>query len=96
MRVMVFILVAVGFGAVAGAQTGSGAPAAASATSAVLPRDIDPQSFSRLPIIKRDDLDDDGKRIYDELAGGPAKPRFPPAPSPFRSTAPKSPKRSRC
>jgi 4-carboxymuconolactone decarboxylase len=55
---------------VAFAQTGNGA---SSATSAVLPKDIDPQSFSRLPVVKRDDLDEDGKRIYDELAGGPGK-----------------------
>jgi 4-carboxymuconolactone decarboxylase len=47
----------------AGAQTGN----------AVLPKDTDPQSFSRLPIVKRDDLDEDGKRIYDMLAGGPGK-----------------------
>jgi 4-carboxymuconolactone decarboxylase len=53
------------FGLVAtgGAQTGN----------AVLPKDIDPQSFSRLPMVKRDDLDEDGKRIYDMLAGGPGK-----------------------
>jgi 4-carboxymuconolactone decarboxylase len=54
----------------AGAQTGNGTPAA---TSAVLPKDIDPQSLSRLPIVKREDLDEDGKRIYDMLAGGPGK-----------------------
>ncbi|MGA2880655.1 MAG: hypothetical protein ABSG13_17045 [Bryobacteraceae bacterium] len=47
------------------AQTGSG--------SAVLPKDIDPQSLSRLANVKRDDLDEDGKRIYDELAGGAGK-----------------------
>jgi 4-carboxymuconolactone decarboxylase len=54
----------------AGAQTGNGTSAA---TSAVLPKDIDPQSLSRLPIVRRDDLDEDGKRIYDMLAGGPGK-----------------------
>src|ERR1700735_3106002 len=46
---------------------------AMSAGPADLPKDIDPQSFSRLPLVKRDDLDEDGKRIYDELAGGPGK-----------------------
>ena len=59
-----------GLVATAGAQTGNETPAA---TSAVLPKDIDPQSFSRLPVVKRDDLDEDGKRIYDMLAGGPGK-----------------------
>lgn len=31
------------------------------------PADIDPQSGFRLPLPKRDDLDDSGKRIYDRL-----------------------------
>ncbi len=43
------------------------------ASAAALPKDIDPQSLSRLPIVKRDDLDEDGKRIYDLLAGGEGK-----------------------
>ena len=64
--------IALGFGLVAsgGAQTGGGA---VPSTSTVLPKDIDPESFSRLPIVKRDDLDEDGKRIYDLLAGGAGK-----------------------
>jgi len=70
MRLLVWIVMAIPLGSVAFAQTGNGA---SSATSAVLPKDIDPQSFSRLPVVKRDDLDEDGKRIYDELAGGPGK-----------------------
>ncbi len=40
---------------------------------APLPKDIDPQSLSRLPNVQRDSLDDDGKRIYDMLAGGEGK-----------------------
>jgi 4-carboxymuconolactone decarboxylase len=59
-----------GLTAIAGAQSGGGE---ASSTPRVLPKDIDPQSFSRLPIVKREDLDEDGKRIYDSLAGGPGK-----------------------
>jgi 4-carboxymuconolactone decarboxylase len=70
MRLLVWIVMAIPLVSVAFAQTGNGA---SSATSAVLPKDIDPQSFSRLPVVKRDDLDEDGKRIYDELAGGPGK-----------------------
>jgi 4-carboxymuconolactone decarboxylase len=73
MRVIVSIVIAAGLAAVAGAQSGSSAPSTAAATSVALPPDIDPQSFSRLPIVKRDDLDEEGKRIYDELAGGPGK-----------------------
>jgi 4-carboxymuconolactone decarboxylase len=42
-------------------------------TAGALPKDIDPQSLSRLPVVKREDLDADGKRIYDMLAGGEGK-----------------------
>jgi 4-carboxymuconolactone decarboxylase len=70
MRLLVWTVMAVPLASIAFAQTGGGA---SSAPSAVLPKDIDPQSFSRLPVVKRDDLDEDGKRIYDELAGGPGK-----------------------
>ena len=61
MRVVVSILMLTSFAAVLGAQT----PA--------LPKDIDPESFSRLPLLKRADMDPDGQRIYDMLAGGPGK-----------------------
>lgn len=33
-----------------------------------LPPDIDPQSNSRLPLIKRDQLSDDDKRVFDDVA----------------------------
>src|SRR6202522_1165374 len=61
MRVVVSILIAASFAPALSAQT------------AALPADIDPQSFSRLPLLKRADLDPDGQRIYDMLAGGPGK-----------------------
>jgi 4-carboxymuconolactone decarboxylase len=61
MRVVIGVLTALSIAAVAGAQT------------AVLPNDIDPESFSRLPLLKRADMDPDGQRIYDMLAGGPGK-----------------------
>jgi 4-carboxymuconolactone decarboxylase len=61
MRAVVSVVMVTSFAAVLGAQT------------AALPKDIDPQSFSRLPLIKRADLDPDGQRIYDMLAGGPGK-----------------------
>jgi 4-carboxymuconolactone decarboxylase len=35
-----------------------------------MPSDIDPQSGFRLPLPKRDDLDDAGKRAYDRAASG--------------------------
>jgi hypothetical protein len=33
-----------------------------------LPPDIDPQSNSRLPLIKRDQLSDDDKKVFDDVA----------------------------
>jgi 4-carboxymuconolactone decarboxylase len=35
-----------------------------------LPADIHPESLSRLPPVQRADLDEDGKRIWDAIAGG--------------------------
>ena len=35
-----------------------------------MPSDIDPQSGFRLPLLKREDLDDAGKRAYDRAASG--------------------------
>ena len=37
---------------------------------AALPRDVDPESRNRLPAVKRDDLDERGKKAYDAAAGG--------------------------
>ena len=67
--------------AIGAAQSGNG-PAA-------LPQDIDPQSFSRLPIVQRDSLDDDGKRIYDMLAGGEGKTVTPTGPAAISLQSPK-------
>jgi 4-carboxymuconolactone decarboxylase len=45
-----------------------------------LPSDIHPESLSRLPPLQRDSLDDEGKRIWDTIAGGRGMPRTGPAP----------------
>jgi 4-carboxymuconolactone decarboxylase len=84
MRVVASIVIVMGFAAVAGAQ--SGGP---SAQPGVLPKDIDPQSFSRLPVLKRDDMDADGKRVYDMLAGGPDKTVTPTGPVAISLYSPK-------
>jgi 4-carboxymuconolactone decarboxylase len=34
-----------------------------------LPADVDPQSYSRLPLLKRDQLDPDTQRVFDATAG---------------------------
>lgn len=35
-----------------------------------LPKDVDPKTFSRLPMIQRSSLDPNGQRIYDFMNGG--------------------------
>jgi len=55
--------------ALAATATGqSNQNAAPAAAKSALPADIDPQSYSRLPLIHREDLDDAGKKIYDMVA----------------------------
>jgi 4-carboxymuconolactone decarboxylase len=43
-------------------------PAAAQNLPATMPSDIDPQSGFRLPLPKREELDDAGKKIYDDAS----------------------------
>ena len=43
-----------------------GAPQAASQTVSSYPSDIDPASRNRLPVVKREDLDDLGKTLFDK------------------------------
>jgi len=60
-------------------------------TPAALPKDIDPQSYSRLPNVQRDDLkSDDDKRIYDMLAGGEGKTVTPTGPAAISLHSPKA------
>jgi hypothetical protein len=46
-----------------------------------LPPDIDKESLSPFPVIKRDQLDDKGKKSYDVIAGGPGKTVLPTGPA---------------
>ena len=46
-------------------ETGS----SASAKAAPLPKDVYADSLSRLPLVKRENLDEQGKKAYDEAAG---------------------------
>jgi 4-carboxymuconolactone decarboxylase len=59
------------------------------AQTGALPKDVDPQSFSRLPVVQRDSLDADGKRIYDMLAGGEGKTVTPTGPAAISLQSPK-------
>jgi 4-carboxymuconolactone decarboxylase len=62
-----FILLLLAASAILGAQ------------SAKLPADVDPQSYSRLPLVQRDQLDANGQRVYDLFNGNdPATPRLGP------------------
>jgi 4-carboxymuconolactone decarboxylase len=54
----------------AAAQQNTASPPVSSQTSArALPPDIDPESLNRLPRVRREDLDDFGKKLYDAVAG---------------------------
>ena len=54
-----------------------------------LPADIHPVSLSRLPPVQRADLDEEGKRIYDALAGA-GKTLAPTGPSAVTMYSPKA------
>jgi len=45
-----------------------------------LPADIHPETLSRLPPVQRDDLDAEGQRVWDAIAGSRGMPRTGPAP----------------
>jgi 4-carboxymuconolactone decarboxylase len=47
--------------------------------AATLPPDVDPESYSRLPALSRDELDDAGKRAYDMVVGDGPRPLTGPA-----------------
>jgi 4-carboxymuconolactone decarboxylase len=89
MRALAMGLLAVGWLALGGLGAGKGQTAGDA--SAALPKDIDSQSYSRLPLIKRDDLKtDEDKRIYDMLAGGEGKTVTPTGPAAISLYSPKA------
>jgi len=67
MRISLLIGILIGVAVSLSGQSGN--PASASATVANLPADIFPDSLSRLPLVKREDLDQNGQRIFDLIAG---------------------------
>ncbi len=48
------------------------ARSSAGTRAATLPKDVYPDSLNRLPLIKREDLDETRKRVYDSIASGRA------------------------
>ena len=79
MRIPVWIVLLV---AVAGALSGqSEKGTSASIRSGALPADIDQNSLNRLPVVKREQMDETGKRVYDHVAGGTGKTASPTGPA---------------
>lgn len=64
-------------------------PAGAQTSRPPLPPDIDPQSYSRLPLISKDSLDEEGRRIFEAINGTEGNtPRLgPPASSMYTLAA---------
>jgi len=58
----------------------TGAAEAQDGASGQLPPDIDPVSLTRLPPLARDDLDDEGKMVYDRIVGDRTPPKTGPVP----------------
>src|SRR5688572_5175872 len=58
----------------------AGAASAQPTGSAQLPADINPVTLTRLPPLTRDDLDDEGKAIYDKIVGDGPAPTTGPVP----------------
>lgn len=57
-----------------------------------LPADIDPESFSRMPLILKDSLDDEGQRIFEVINGTEGNvPRIGPPNSSMYSIGPSEP-----
>jgi 4-carboxymuconolactone decarboxylase len=64
------------------------APLAGAQTSRPLPADVDAQSHSRLPLIRKDSLDAEGRRIFEAINGKEANtPRLGPPASSMYSLA---------
>lgn len=62
----------------ASGQAGKGNTAPA--RSAALPADVNADSLNRLPVVKREQMDEEGKMAYDLNAGGPGKVASPTGP----------------
>jgi 4-carboxymuconolactone decarboxylase len=63
-------------------------PAGAQTTRPPLPRDVDAQSYSRLPLILKESLDEEGRRIFEAINGKDGNtPRLGPPASTMYSLA---------
>src|SRR5436853_3912948 len=71
MRILIWIALLIAVVATLSGQSGKGAQAPA--RSAALPSDVQPDSLNRLPVVKREQMDESGKKAYDLNAGGSGK-----------------------
>src|SRR6266581_5203611 len=78
MRILIWIGLLIAVVATLSGQSGKGAQAPA--RSATLPSDIQPDSLTRLPVVKREPMHENGKKAYDLNAGGPGKIAQPTGP----------------
>jgi 4-carboxymuconolactone decarboxylase len=79
MRILIWTTLLIAAAGAASGQSGRGT--SAQAGSAALPADINPDSLNRLPVVKREQLDDHGKQVYDHVAGGAGKTASPTGPA---------------
>src|SRR5256885_15744435 len=70
MRKLILITLLIAAVATLSGQSGKG----------TLPSDIKPDSLNRLPVVKREQMDENGKKAYDLNAGGPGKIAQPTGP----------------
>jgi 4-carboxymuconolactone decarboxylase len=78
MRTLTWMTLLIAAATAASGQSGKGA---SGARTAALPADINPDSLNRLPVVKREQLDDHGKQVYDHVAGGAGKTASPTGPA---------------
>src|SRR5215472_18245142 len=78
MRIWIGIGLLIAIAASLSGQSGKGTQAPV--RSATLPSDIQPDSLNRLPVVKREQMDENGKKAYDLNAGGPGKVAQPTGP----------------
>lgn len=79
MRTLIWIALLIAMAAAASGQ--SGKRTSAPVRSAALPADIYSDSLNRLPVVKREQMDENGKQVYDHIAGGAAKTASPTGPA---------------
>jgi 4-carboxymuconolactone decarboxylase len=79
MRLLIWVALLIAVVAVASGQDGK--RTSAPVRSAALPADINPDSLNRLPVVKREQMDENGKQVYDHVAGGAGKIASPTGPA---------------